>query len=82
MHTRIVRIGNSRGIRIPKSILAQCGIDDSVELSISDGTIVLRPTYSARLGWAEAAVRMSESQDDHLLDPDASTEFDEEEWVW
>ncbi|MDR1702817.1 MAG: AbrB/MazE/SpoVT family DNA-binding domain-containing protein [Sporomusaceae bacterium] len=54
MEVDVVRIGNSRGIRIPASILKQCGINKKVTISVDGNKIILLPSRSPRLGWAEA----------------------------
>ena len=51
MKTRIVRIGNSQGVRIPKPLLQQSGLGEEVELAVENGTIVIRPTSRPREGW-------------------------------
>jgi antitoxin MazE len=82
MRANVVRIGNSRGVRIPKSILAACAIESEVDLSVVDGKIVLQAVPHVREGWAEAAHEMARRRDDELLDPPTSTRFDEDEWEW
>ncbi|MEO7966390.1 MAG: AbrB/MazE/SpoVT family DNA-binding domain-containing protein [Gemmatimonadaceae bacterium] len=82
MKTRIVRVGNSRGIRIPKLLLDQAGLDENVELHAEPGRIVIQATTQPRAGWAEAAQRMAARGDDALLDPPVATRFDDEEWEW
>lgn len=82
MRAKVVQIGNSRGIRIPKSILAACGIGDTVDLTVDDDKIVLQAAPRVRQGWAEAAQEMARQGDDALLDPPTPTEFDEDEWEW
>jgi antitoxin MazE len=83
MRARIVRIGNSRGIRIPKPLLEQAGLGgDEVELSVEGRRIVIAPAHRARAGWAEAFAGMHGAGDDRLLDEDVPTRFDEEEWEW
>jgi antitoxin MazE len=82
VRANIVQIGNSRGVRIPKSILASCGIQDAVDLTVEDGKIVLTPASLVRQGWAEAAQAMAARADDVLIDPPTTTSFDEDEWEW
>jgi antitoxin MazE len=77
----IVRIGNSRGLRIPKAVLEQVGIGDEVDLSVEDGRLVVRPVGRPRAGWAEAAAAMAAGEDG-LLDPETETEFDRADWAW
>ena len=82
MKTRIVRIGNSRGIRLPKVLLEQARLADEVQLQAAPGRIVIRAVRQPRAGWADAARRMRERHDDELLDSPTPTRFDEEEWEW
>jgi antitoxin MazE len=84
VRTRIVRIGNSQGIRIPKPVLEQVGLPEEVELEVEDNTIVIRPFTRAREGWADAFKSMAEAGDDELLDEEAVTPspWDEEDWEW
>jgi antitoxin MazE len=79
MKTRLVRIGNSRGVRIPTAMLEQVGLVDEIELRVEDGTLVISPVSAPRAGWAEAIAKYGPSE---LLDPPLATRFDEEEWEW
>jgi antitoxin MazE len=80
--TRIVRIGNSRGIRLPKPLLDQAQLPEEVELSAEPGRLVVRAARGPRYGWAEAARAMHARNDDAMLDEATSTKFDVEEWTW
>jgi antitoxin MazE len=82
MKARIVRVGNSRGIRIPKPLLDQAGLAEDVELHAEPGRIVIEAVRRPRDGWAEAAQRMAERGEDGLLDAPTPTRFDAEEWEW
>ena len=84
MRTRVVRIGNSRGIRIPKVLLKQSRLGDEVDLNVEDDQIVIRPVHKPRDGWDEAFVSMAEAGDDLLLDQPLAhqTKWDKEEWQW
>jgi antitoxin MazE len=80
---KVVRIGNSRGIRIPKVILDQCHINDEVELETKEDCLVIKSSHTARDGWGTAFQKMHENQDDILMMDDSVTnEFDGEEWEW
>jgi antitoxin MazE len=81
MRVNIIPIGNSKGIRIPKSVLEQCGFEKSAELEVEAGKLVLRPRRLARAGWEEAAKHLAENRDDQLLETPAP-EFDERDWQW
>jgi antitoxin MazE len=80
--SRIVRIGNSQGIRIPKPLLEQAGLEGEVELHAEHGRIVIAAVRAPRAGWAAAAQAMHERNEDQLLDPDTATHFDAEEGEW
>jgi antitoxin MazE len=84
MKTRIVPIGNSHGIRIPKPLLEQVGLRGEVELRVEDGALVIRPARRPREGWAAAFEEMARRGDDALLDDVAPTlsGWDEDEWEW
>ena len=80
--TRIVRIGNSRGIRVPKILLDQAQLPDEVELHAERGRLVVQGARRPRTGWAQAARAMAEARYDGLLDAPSPTRFDREEWEW
>ncbi len=82
MRARIVRVGNSRGVRLPKPLLDEAGLPDEVEIHAEPGRIVIEAAVRPRAGWSEAAQQMAASGEDELLDPPTPTRFDEEEWVW
>lgn len=81
--TRIVRIGNSQGVRIPKPLLEESGLAGEVELAVEGREIVIRPVADPRRGWSEAFAEMAARGDDRLLDPNVSgSAWDDEEWTW
>ncbi|MCK5759111.1 MAG: AbrB/MazE/SpoVT family DNA-binding domain-containing protein [Clostridiales bacterium] len=81
MKTNIIRIGNSKGIRIPSFILKECKFSDEVELRVYKGSIVLSPIKTARQGWNAIYKSMHEERDDDLLFNDA-IDIDSEDWEW
>lgn len=82
MKTRIVRIGNSRGIRIPKPLLTQAGLGEEVELRVEAGAIRIESLTAPRAGWAEAAQQLVATEGTGLLDEPGPTRFDRDEWEW
>ena len=78
MKARIIRIGNSRGLRIPKLLLEQYGLEGEVELTGVDGALVIRPLAKPRAGWAAAFEEMARLGDDALLDdgPESLSSWD------
>lgn len=83
MRSRIVRIGNSQGIRIPKPLLDQAGMldEEEVELHAEPGRVVIETARRARSGWAEAARQLNALGGD-ALESTGTTEFDRTEWEW
>ncbi len=83
MKLRLIQIGNSRGVRIPKAIIEQCDLKDEVELTVKDGVLTIAPAPSLREGWDTAFRAMAEAGDDTLLIPDdLDAESDAKEWEW
>ena len=80
--TRIIRIGNSRGIRVPKLLLEQAQLPEEVELHAEPGRLVVRAARRPRAGWTDLARAMRRRNDDQLLDEPTTTRFDEGEWEW
>jgi len=80
--TRLIRIGNSRGVRLPKPVIEEAGLEEQVELQVRGGAVVIRSRRRPRSGWAEAARRMRDLDEDRLLDKPTSTRFDENDWRW
>jgi antitoxin MazE len=83
MKIELVRIGNSRGIRIPKPLIEQCGFGDTVELRVEQDRLIIAPDRAPRQGWKEAfAATGSSAPDALLLEALRPNEFDAEEWTW
>jgi len=81
MKVELIRIGNSRGIRIPKPIIEHCGFEDAVELRIENDHLVIAPARQPREGWEDAFRAAGPStQDELLLNP--RNQFDQEDWRW
>jgi len=84
VRTRIIKIGNSQGVRIPKVLLEQAQLGEEVELIVQDSQLLIRAVRIPRQGWAEAFQAMAEAGDDSLLDEDLTGQslWDQEEWEW
>lgn len=80
--TRVVRIGNSRGIRVPKVLLDEAGLPDQVELRAEPGRLVVSAATRPRAGWALKARRMQGLDGDAPLEPETPTAFDRTDWRW
>ncbi len=82
MKTKLVPIGNSRGVRLPKPMIEEAGLGDEVDLHVREGAIIITSINEARVGWAEAARLLRARSADKLLDPETKTQFDTSEWKW
>lgn len=84
VRSRIIKIGNSQGIRIPKLLLEQAHLSDEVELELGPDVIMIRPAPGTRQGWDKAFQAMAAQGEDELLDAAALAlnVWDEDEWEW
>ena len=82
MKSRLIRIGNSRGVRLPKPLIQEAGLKEEIEVSVREGAVVITSSTAPRSGWAEAARQLRERRGDRLLDAPTATQFDAEEWRW
>ncbi|MFP8487999.1 AbrB/MazE/SpoVT family DNA-binding domain-containing protein [Gracilimonas sp. Q87] len=85
MKTKIIRIGNSQGVRIPKPLIEESGITEEIEMILRDNEIVLRSAETIRKDWEESFRKMAEQGDDVLLDQEEienPSDWDEAEWTW
>ena len=79
---RLIRIGNSRGIRIPKDVIDRLNLTDDIEIIFKDDHLEVHPGRKPREGWGDAFREMAERGDDRLLDEHTPTKWDNEEWTW
>jgi antitoxin MazE len=80
MNISLISIGNSKGIRLSKTILEKYNIQDSIELILEKGFIILKPKTSARKGWEKSFKKMHENGDDNQLMADVFNDENFEEW--
>jgi antitoxin MazE len=81
--TRIIKIGNSQGIRIPKPVLEQLGFGEEVELEILADQLIVRLPHIPRQNWDDHFKKMAQAGDDQGLDePISLTAWDKQEWEW
>jgi len=82
MLVSLVQVGNSKGIRLPKSILDQCQIEDKLEMEVTNNEIILKPIKNKpRARWAEKFKAMKEKGDDKLLIDDG-LDLSDRDWEW
>jgi antitoxin MazE len=80
MEVQVIKIGNSKGFRISKTILERYNITDKMELILEKNQIVLRPISEPRKGWDIAFQEMHKNGDDQLLIDDVFEDDQFEEW--
>jgi len=80
VRAKLVKIGNSRGVRLAKPMLEVAGLADEVEIEVAPGVLTIRPSAQPRAGWAEAAA--AAVQPEGLIDEMTATRFDDDEWAW
>jgi antitoxin MazE len=83
-HTHLISIGNSKGIRIPKSIIKDAGLENAeLELKVLPEGLLITSVCKVRQGWAEACQILHDSGEDKLLlDKPFANQFDKDEWEW
>ena len=80
MEISVIKIGNSKGIRLSKTLLDKYNIQDTVEVILEKGQIVIKPLSRPRKGWERAFKKMAENGDDRLLINDVFDDENLEEW--
>lgn len=72
MLTKLIRIGNSQGVRIPKAVIAQAHLGEDLDIEVRGEAVVIRPAHRLRDSWAEAAAACHDAKADHMSDWDAT----------
>ena len=80
MKTSIIKIGNSKGLRLSKTLIEQYNITDKVELILEKEQIILKPILSPRKNWEKEFKKMNENGEDKLLMNDIFEDENLEEW--
>ena len=85
MRAKLISIGNSKGLRLPRAIIQQCGFGDEIEVEVKKDGLMIKAVKKPREGWEDSFREMHKNGDDRLLDEvDAHTEtdWDQTEWTW
>jgi antitoxin MazE len=82
VRSKVVKIGNSRGIRIPRTLLEQAGLVNEVEMEVDGDKLIIHSARKPREGWDAQFTMMAQQGDDHLLDEALPTQWDEKDWTW
>ncbi len=81
MEIKVIKIGNSKGFRLPKAILEKYNIKDKIELILKNDYILIKPVSTPRKGWEEAFKKMHENGHDQLLIDDVFEDENLDEWI-
>ena len=82
IRSKVIKIGNSRWICIPRLLLEQADLEDEVEMTVQGDKLIISSARKPRQGWEAHFASMAEHGDDSLLDESTPTQWDEEEWTW
>ncbi|REL37807.1 AbrB/MazE/SpoVT family DNA-binding domain-containing protein [Rhodohalobacter sp. SW132] len=85
MKTKIIRIGNSQGVRIPKPLIEESGLTEEIEMILRDDEIIIRSAETTRKDWEASFKKMEEQGDDSLFDKEEveqPSDWDKTEWTW
>ena len=82
IRSKVIKIGNSRGIRIPRAVLDQIGLVDEVEMKVDGDQLIIKSSHHPRQDWAMQFAKMTEEGDDRMLDEATAIRWDDEEWTW
>lgn len=80
MEISVINIGNSKGIRLSKTILEKYNIRDKIELILEKGYIIIKPKTEPRKDWEKSFKKMHENGDDQMLLNDVFEDESFEEW--
>jgi len=80
MEVSVIKIGNSKGLRLSKEVLERYNIKDTVEMILEKGQIILKPKSVPRKGWDSAFKKMHNNGDDNLFMDDVFEDESFEEW--
>ena len=82
LHGKLIQIGNSRGVRLPRAVIEQAGLVDEVLILVRDREVILRPAEAPRAGWEEALRQHGPPEDADLEFLEIPNRFEDEEWSW
>jgi antitoxin MazE len=82
MHVNLIQIGNSKGIRLPKTVLQALKVEKELDIEVKDQTLIVKPVRgSSRQGWEEKLKAMHKRGEDKPLISDM-LDIDNKEWEW
>lgn len=83
MQINLIRIGNSKGIRLPQNLIQQCGFSDTIEAQLVNRCLVLKAVKQPRKNWEKIFKSEKDTQDDEIKDfLNVPNRWDENDWEW
>ena len=82
IRSKVVKIGNSRGVRIPRTLLEQASLTVDVEMCVDGNKLIIQSAQQVRKGWATQFAAMAAQSDDQQLIQGSTSQWDEDEWTW
>ncbi len=82
LRTKVVRIGNSQGIRIPKVVLEQVGLQDEVDVLVEKDCLVIRRVPAHRKGWEEQFAALDAADGEPAPGELGVVTWEEQQWTW
>jgi len=82
MRAKLIKIGNSQGVRIPIRLIELSHLEEDIELLPEKGRIIIQNFRSPRANWSEEFQKMAKNQDDDMLDSTSTSSWDKKEWTW
>ena len=64
METKIIQVGNSKGIRLPKQLIAKYGLAEVVVIKELKNGILIEASADSQLSWDETYKAMAQSEED------------------
>jgi len=80
MRSNLIKIGNSKGIRITSNLIKECDLDNEVEIKVVDKKLIIEAVKKARADWDKSFSRMHKDREDNLLIKNGN-DFDKD-WEW
>ena len=80
MRTNLIKIGNSKGVRISSSIIKECELGNEIEIKVLDKRVIIEAIREPRSDWNKSFEKMHKNQEDELI-PEISNDFDKD-WEW
>ena len=80
MRTKLIKIGNSKGVRITSNIIKECELGNEIEIKVLDKKVIIEAIREPRSNWNNNFEKMHKNKEDVLIN-ESSNDFDKD-WEW